>query len=167
MKRSGRAWILLPVIIVLIAVTGILVSNYQKEVGIARPGKGGVAAAYAAITAFDCSDGSGSSGYQEFNEALLAALVARKNAPLTNPADTRLDNLLARVLDSLMALREAWQAEIDHSWSPDTHGTAAYWNTTHPTLRVSADSALTTAGIRSLCRVRASEILREAVDLVS
>lgn len=165
MKRSSRAWILLPVIIVLIAVIGLVVSNFQKEAGIAEPSKGGVAAVAAAAAAFDRSRGSGAAGYQEFNEALLVAAVARRNAPLLNPADTRLDNLLVRLLDSLFALREAWQTEIDQTWNPDIHGTAAYWNVLHPALDVPRGAPLTMAEVRELCRARATEILQEAMDL--
>jgi len=167
MKRSSRAWVLLPVVIVLIAVIGLLVSNFQKEAGIADPSRGGVAAVAAAAAAFDRAGGSGVVGYQKFNEALLVAAVARRNAPLLNPADTRLDNLLVRLMDCLFALRETWQAEIDHTWDVDTHGRATYWNVLHPALRVSADDALTTTELRRLCRVRAEEILREAVKLVN
>jgi len=167
MKRSSRAWILLPVIIVLIAVIGLLVSNFQKETGIAEPSKGGVAAVAAAAAAFDRSGGSGAAGYQEFSEAVLVAAVARRNAPSLNPADTRLDNLLVRLMDCLFAMREVWQTEIDQTWNPDTHGNAAYWNVLHPALRAPAGHALTAPDVRELCRTRAAEILQEAVDLVS
>jgi len=52
MKRSSRAWILLPAIIVAIVVIGLVVSNFQKEAGLAQPSKGGIAAVAAAAAGF-------------------------------------------------------------------------------------------------------------------
>jgi len=165
MKRSSRTWILLPALIILAAVAGLVVCNFQKEVGIAAPSKGGTAAVAAAAEAFDRSDGTGAAGYQAFNEALLVAVVARKNAPIMNPADTRLDNVLVRLIDCLSALREAWQSELDQTWDPETHGTAVYWNVLHPALEMRAGDTPTSTGLRGLSRARAAALLKEAVDL--
>jgi hypothetical protein len=160
----------LPVVIVVLAVIGLVVSNFQKEVGLAEPNKGGTAAVAAALAAIDISRGVGTDDYREFGEALLVALAARNNAALINAADTRLDHLLAEALDCLVALREAWQAEIDQTWSPETHGTAAYWNVLHPAVNVAAetgDPPLTADDLRDVFRERATAILAEATDLVS
>jgi hypothetical protein len=178
MKRSSRAWILLPAIIVAIGAIGLVVSNFQKEAGLADPSKGGIAAVAAAVTAVDSSSGIGATDYQAFSEALLVAAVAKNNAPLINSADTRLETLLVKTVDCLSALREAWQAELDRTWDPQTHGTATYWRVLHPALEISAGGApsegaapsagaLTPADVRALSHERASALLEEAIDLVS
>jgi hypothetical protein len=165
MKRSSRAWILLPVAIVAIVLATILVSNYQTETGIAEPNKAGCAAVSAAIVARDLlRDGAG--GYSAYSDALLVATVARKNAPRINPADTRLDHLLIEALDCLAAAREAWQAEIDQTWNPEIHGVAIYWKAAHPSLDVTEEGALTAVDIREFASARASELLEKAADLV-
>jgi cytochrome b len=170
MQRSSRAWILLPAAVVVIAVIGVVVSNYQKEVGLAEPSKGGTAAVAAAIAARDLSKGTGADAYRGFGEALLVAMVARNNAALINTADARLDNLLAEALDCLTALREAWQAELEGTWNPETHGEATYWSAMHPAVTITAgagDGPLTAGEVRDFCREKAAEILKEAGDLVS
>jgi len=167
MKRSSRAWILLPTVIVVIAVIGIVVSNFQKEAGIVKPSPGGVAAVAAALAALGRSEGTEWMAYRAYSESLLVATVARKNAPSFNPADTRLDNLLVRTLDCLSALREAWQAELDRTWDPDVHGKPAYWSVLHPSLEISGHDLLTSADVRDVARRRADQILDKAIDLAS
>jgi hypothetical protein len=170
MQRSSRAWILLPAVIVIVAVIGLVVSNYQKEVGLAEPNKGGTAAVAAATEASDASSGAGVQDYRDFSEALLVAMTARSNAALINAADTRLDHLLAEALDCLSAVREAWQAEIEGTWDPATHGTAAYWSALHPVASIPAVAGagpLTAGEVRDIFRERVTEILAEATDLVS
>ena len=142
------------------------VPNFQKEAGIARPSREEWPAVAAAVRRSIARTAPARQLPRRFNEALLVATVARRNAPLLNPADTRLDNLLVRIMDCLFALREAWQTEIDHTWKADTHGLAMYWNVLHPAVRLSPGITVTTAELRGLCRARAAEILKEAVDLV-
>ena len=165
MKRSSRAWLLLPIVIIMIAVVGLVLSNFQKEVGIAEPFKAGRAAVAAAVQARDLALGSGPGGYTAFSEALLVATVARRNAPLINPADTRLDHLLGRALDCLAAAREAWQAEIDQAWDPDSHGVPAYWNALHPSLAISRSGPLAAGDVRELATARATQFLADASKL--
>lgn len=167
MKRTGRAWILLPVIIVVAAVAGLLVSSYQKEVGLMEPNPGGVAAVAAASAAWDASTGVGVDSYRVFSDALLVAAVAQINVPVINVADTRLERVLAQAIDCLAALREAWQAEIDEAWDPGIQGIPTYWTVLHPALGTAGDGPLTSSEIRDICRERANEILEEASDLVS
>jgi hypothetical protein len=163
---------------VAIVVIGLVVSNFQKEAGLAQPSKGGIAAVAAAAAAVDRAAGTGATDYQGFSEALLVVSVAKNNAPLINSADTRLETLLVKIVDCLSALREAWQAELDRTWDPQTHGTATYWRVLHPALEISAGSApsegtalsagtLTPADVRTLSHERASALLEEAIDLVS
>jgi hypothetical protein len=164
MKRSSRAWLLIPIVIAVVVVVGLLVSNYQKEVGIARPNNGGRAAVAAASVALELSSGTGVSDYTAFSDALLTAKVAQRNMPLMNPADTRLEHRLAEALDCLSAAREAWQTEIDQTWSPETHGVATFWVAMHPSVRI-AGGALTAAGIRETSTTQAREVIEKAAEL--
>lgn len=154
-------------IIVAIGVVGFVVSNLQKEAGIAEPGKGGVAAVAAALSATDASLATDEDGYRRFSQALLVASVATRNLPIVNPADTRLEVLLVKTIDCLSALREAWQADIDGIWDLGTHGTAAYWRVLHPAVEMPAGRSLLPADIRAECYERAVDVLDKAADLVS
>jgi hypothetical protein len=165
MKRIGRAWILLPAAIVVMVVGGLLVSNFQKEVGIAAPNRGGRAAVALAVAARDLSSGTGSTDYTAFSRALLAAMISRRNVPLTNPADVRLQHLLTEALDCLAVSREAWQAEIERTWDPETQGTPGYWTTLHLAVEISGDGPLTADAIRETGREQATEYLEKAIDL--
>lgn len=165
MKRSGRAWIFLPLVIIAAAVIGVVVSSYQQEVGLMEAHPGGLAAVAMASAARDVSSGTGPDDYWAFSDALLAAAVAQINMPVINAADTRLEHVMAQAIDCLKALREAWQAEIDEVWDPQIQGVPTYWAVLHPALDVTSDRPLTSSEIRDICRDRAGEILREARDL--
>ncbi|MBN1319873.1 MAG: hypothetical protein JXA87_03435 [Thermoleophilia bacterium] len=166
MKRSGRAWILLPVVIIAAAVAGWVVSSYQKEAGLMEPNPAGVAAVAAAEAAREASAGTGADDYCTFGEALLVATVAQINMPVMNAADTRLEHMLAGAIDCLTALREAWQADVEQVWDPDIHGAAAYWTALHPALAIVAEDPLSPDEIRDICRDQAGEIIEEATDFV-
>jgi len=166
MKRSGRAWILLPVVIIAAAVVGWVVSSYQKEAGLMKPNPGGVAAVAGVAAAWEASAGTGADDYRAFSEALLVATVARINQPVVNPADTRLEHMLAEATDYLTALREAWQADLDQAWDPGIQGQPAYWTALHPALEIIADGPLSPDGVRDICRERAGEIIEDATDFV-
>jgi hypothetical protein len=167
MKRSSRAWILLPATLVVIALVGLVLSNFQKEAGIIGPNKGGPQAVSAALTARDYSQGQAGGDYRVFADALLVAEVSRRNLALVNAADTRVARLLVQALDCLYAAREAWQAEIDATWNPAVQGVPAYWQALHPALKVTTNASVTPAIVRSLAGERASEFLQQAIDLVS
>ena len=164
MKPSGRAWLLLPAIIVVVVVMGLLLSNWQKEAGLAEPSKAGRSAVSAAGVAIELSSGTDAREYARFSNAVLVAAVAKRNAPLLNPADTRLNHQLTLLLDCLFAAREAWQAQIDETWDPGIHGTSTYWSVTHPSAGIAGED-LTAAKVRELSLARAHEILRQAADL--
>lgn len=155
---------MVPALIAIMVVAGLLVSNYQKEVGIAEPNKAGRDAVAAGAVALGLSAGTGASDYAAFAHALRVALVANRNMPLTNPADIRLDHQLAAILDCLSAAREAWQTELDGTWNPDTHGLVAYWMALHPSAGITG-GALTAAGVRETAAARARELLQDAADL--
>ncbi|OFW57889.1 MAG: hypothetical protein A2133_01445 [Actinobacteria bacterium RBG_16_64_13] len=165
MKRSSRAWILLPVIIVVVAAVGLVVSNFQKEAGIMGANKAGRAAVAAAVTARNLAQGQGAADYSAYSSAVLAATVARRNIPLINPADTRLDNLLVEAVDCLAAGREAWQTELDQTWDQATHGVPGYWKALHPALDISTGGPLTSTEVRRFASERASKILETAIGL--
>lgn len=134
MKRKSLAWMLLPVAIAVMIVAIIVVSNYQKEVGIADPGKGGRVAAAAAAEAQSAALGTGPVGYDTFSKALAVAEVEARNLAVTNPAGTRLRHLLEYLLDCLRASREAWHLELEQAWDPAVQGSYRYWLTLHPSL---------------------------------
>jgi hypothetical protein len=156
MKRKSLAWILLPVAIAVMIVAIIVVSNYQKEVGIADPGKGGRVAAAA--------------GYDTFSKALAVAEVEARNLAVTNPAGTRLKHFLEYLLDCLRASREAWHLELEQAWDPAVQGSHRYWLTLHPSLRPSdqPQGPLSPAQVRewSAGDAGAGHWLQEALRLV-
>ncbi|MBN1629660.1 MAG: hypothetical protein JW990_07850 [Thermoleophilia bacterium] len=166
MKRSNRAWLLFPIVIAGIVIVGLLVSNYQKEIGIAEPTAGGRAAVAATFAALELSRGADLDAYETFSDALLVAAVAKRNMAIINVADTRLDHQLTKVFDCLYAAREAWQAQVDRTWDDEVHGTAVYWQTMHPAIGATGDR-LTASGVRESSVARAAETLEEAARLVT
>jgi len=153
-----------PAIIVVLAIIGLLVSNYQKEVGFTEPHNGGRAAVAAAAIAVELSAGSDAAEYSAFSDALLVAVVAERNAPLVNAADTRLHHQLTTLLNCLSAAREAWQTEIEGTWDPGTHGLSEYWTATHRSASIAGDG-LTAAAVRDISTARARQVLKEAAEL--
>jgi hypothetical protein len=167
MRRRNLAWILLPAAIVTMVVVTIVVSNYQKEVGLAQPGKGGRISVAAAAQAQSAASGTGASAYDTFSHSLVAALVEANNMPVNNPAETRLRIALAKTFDCLAASREAWQAEIEQTWDPAVVGSAGYWLTLHPALLPRAHGgALSADQVREWSNIDAAYWLQKALDLV-
>ncbi len=166
MTKKRRGWILIPAVIVALAVIGLVISSFQREAGLIAAGENGRAAVAASAEARQVlSAASDPGGYAEFSAALLVAVVAHRNMPITNPAETRLDHELSRVLDCLTAAREAWQAEVDGAWDPDIQGRSAYWSTLHPSFSPPPGDALTASDIRDACGAQAAELLEKAIDL--
>lgn len=166
MRARNRAWILLPVVVLVLLTAGVLVSSFQVELGLMRPGKGERAAVAAAVEARDLSTGADAHAYSVFSRSLLVAVIARQNAAPTNPADLRVDFLLIKALDCLQALREAWQAEIEGLWDPAAYGSVTYWNVLHPGLSMVAAGLVTPEAVREAARARASEWTAQALELV-
>ena len=167
MKRRRLAWIILPAAIIVVAALTFVLSNYQKEAGIVRPGKGGVAAAAAAAEAQSAASGSDAAAYDAFSKSLMAARSEANNMAVTNPAETRLQTALINTLDCLSASREAWQAELDGSWDPSAYGSAGYWQTLHPSLLPDdRGGTLTAAQVRDWANGDAARWLQKALALV-
>jgi hypothetical protein len=165
-SKTSRAWIVIPAVIVAAVVIGLLVSNFQKEVGFATPNDSGRAAVAAAAEVEQAlATGDGSHAYAGFSAALLVATVAHNNMVVGNTADTRLDHLLISTLDCFEAVREAWQAEFNNAWDPQTLGRPEYWHALHPSVDIPSEGAVTAADIRRLCGAQAAEFLERAVDL--
>jgi hypothetical protein len=135
MQKKQLAWILFPVVIVLIVVVTLVLSNFQKEVGIAEPGKSGVAVVAALAEAERAASGSGAAAYDLFSKTLTVAATKLNYMTTANPAETRLRTIAANMLDCLRAGREAWQAELEVDWDPTVDGSADYWLTLHSGLR--------------------------------
>jgi len=168
MGKKRWAWVLIPAVIVALGAAGLLISNFQKEAGLVKPGEAGRAAVAAAAQAQQALGAApDAAGYADFSTALLVAMVAHKNMPVTNAAETRLNNLLERILDCLTAAREAWQADLDGMWDPQTYGQSTYWSALHPAFEPPPGHALTAAEIRDLCSTQTSELIDEAIDLAS
>jgi hypothetical protein len=165
MRQRRLAWILLPAAIVILAVFTFVVSNYQKEAGIAAPGKGGVAAVAAVAEATTAASGAGAIAYDAFSKSLAVAIVEARNMATTNPAETRLQIDLTKTLDCLSASREAWQTEIDQSWDPAVDGSPGYWRTMHPALIERAAGPLSSEQVREWSGASADYWLQKAVDL--
>ena len=164
MAKKRWAWILIPAVVVALAVIGLVISSFQQEAGIITPGESGRAAVAAAAEARQAlSPGAG--GYEEFSAALLVALAAHRNMPVTNPAETGLDHELRSVLACLDAARRAWQAEVDGVWDPDIQGRSTYWKALYPTLIPPGDGLLTAQGVRETYGAQATGFLNKAVDL--
>ena len=157
---------MLPAAVVIIAVVGYVVSSFQTEVGLMEPGKGPRVAVAAAAEALGAATGPVADGYSAFSRTLLAATVAQRNAAVGNPADARVQALLTEALDCLYAVREAWQADIDGAWDPQTQGSASYWNTVHPALELAGESLLTAEDVRRMGAERAADRLEQALGLV-
>jgi hypothetical protein len=166
MRKRRWAWVLIPAVIVALAAVGLLLSNFQKEAGLVKPGEASRAAVAAAMQAQQALGAPpDAAGYADFSTALLVAIVAQRNMPVTNAAETRLNSLLDRTLDCLNAAREAWQADLDGTWDPETYGQPTYWSALHPALEPPLGRDLTAADVRELCRTRTSELVDQAIDL--
>lgn len=150
----------------------IVASNYQKEVGIVEPGKGGREAVAAAAEARSAAASEvGLVGYDAFSKALVVAEVATRNMPITNAAEIRLKHALEDVLDCLRASREAWYADLEQTWDPAVQGSPRYWQTLHPGLLLDGPlpETLDAAQVRewSAGDHGAGHWLADALDLVS
>ncbi len=166
MSKKRLAWILLPALVVAIVALTLVLSNFQKEMGIAEPGKGGVAAVAAVAEAQAGVAGSGAAAYDMFSKSLAVAVVETRNMPITNAAETRLRTALDNTLDCLLAAREAWQADLEQAWDPAVDGSAGYWQTLHPSLQPpSKNSALSAADVREWAGAGASFWLQKALAL--
>jgi hypothetical protein len=157
---------MLPAAIVIMAVATLVVSNYQKEAGIAAPGKGGRAAVAAVAEARNTASGTGAGDYDAFSESLAVAIVEAKNMAVTNPAETRLHIALANTLDCLSASREAWRAELDQAWDPAARGSQGYWRILHPALTEQTAGPLSAEQVRQWSGASADYWLGKALDLV-
>ncbi len=167
MQKKQLAWILFPAVIVLIAVLTFVLSNYQKEAGLIKPGKAGIAAVAALAEAEQAVSGSGAAGYDVFSNTLTVAATKAYNLTTTNAAETRLQMVVANALDCLRAEREAWQAELEQDWDGTVDGTATYWLTLHPGLQPQTQvSGLSPAQVRRWAAAGAAYWLDKALALV-
>ena len=166
MRRKRLAWIVLPAAIVILAAVTFVLSNYQKELGIASPGKAGRVAVAAAAEARSTASGTGASGYDAFSKSLAVAMVKLRSMPTTNPAETRLEIALTNALDCLSASREAWRAELDQAWDAAVDGSPGYWQTMHSALSEQPGGPLSAARVREWSGAGADYWLGKALDLV-
>ena len=167
MQKKQLAWILFPVVIVLIAVVTVVLSNFQKETGIALPGKSGVATVAALAEAERAASGSGAAGYGVFSNTLTVAAAQAYGMTTTNAAETRLQVIVANAIDCLKAGRETWQAELEQDWNPTVDGSANYWLTLHSGLRPQEQtSGLSVGQVRQWANDSAAYWLQKALALV-
>jgi hypothetical protein len=166
MRRKYVAWMLLPAALLVVIVVTLVLSNFQKEAGLAAPGKGGRAAFAAVVEAREAASGNGAQDYDVFSMALAVAKVETKNVAITNAAETRLQIALTSALDCLSAVREAWQAELEQWWDPAAEGSPAYWHALHPALTGQTGGPLSAGGVREWAGAAADDWLQKALDLV-
>lgn len=160
-------WLFLPGAIIAIAVATLVVSSFQKEAGIAQPGKGGRAAVAAVAEAQAAASGSGAEAYDAFSKALTVAAAETSNIATSNPAETRLVIYVNSTMDCLKAEREAWQAELDQEWDPAVDGDSANWLLLHPALQPPAQpSGMSVAQVRGWAAAGAAYWLQKTLALV-
>lgn len=150
--------------VVTLLVAAIAVSAFSVELGLANPSVNTrrIAVAVAEVD----STLEGDATYVEFSEALATGLAAQRQLAVRNAADSRANRSLAQALDRYSALRQAWQAELEGVWDPDTHGDPAYWRAFHPGIGLEAQRPLDPAALREELRLQAREYVEEALALV-
>lgn len=155
-----------PLVIVIIVGVSLVLSNFQKEVGLAKPGKGGRAAAAAAASAQDAATGTGAADFETFSRSLLVAISETDNMAILNVADNSLRIALSNLLDCLRAAREAWQADLGGYWDPVVDGSATYWLTLHPSLSPPQETqGLSPVQVREWATSAAHSWLLKVLDL--
>lgn len=163
-KRKIPPLLLLLAMLGVLLVAGVVLSNFQREVGLASPGSSGRAAVAAAVDV-DHALSSGA-GYEEFSEALRVALVARRNMVVSNTADVDLEHALSVIMDCYQAIREAWQADIEGAWDVDSYGDPSYWRAAHPGLDIPSTGVLEADDVKRACQAQASNTLAGAIQSV-
>ena len=148
----------------LLVVAAVVVTTLLPALGLAKPGDSG-RAAVAAAADVDRVLASPGADYNQFSTALRVALVAHDNLVTVNSGDIELDHLLAGVLDCYSAAREAWQADIEGRWSPETFADSGYWHAAHPLLEIPDGAPLTLDVVKGACRAQAARILGDAIKL--
>lgn len=169
MKR--RHWLFLLGMLGALLVAAVLVSSFQKELGLSKPSTGAKAAVAAALRVQRIAQ-EPATGYRTYAEALRVALVAQKRLSVRNPIDPEVRFLLGRALECYSAAREAWQADVEGEWDSGTYGDPAHWEATHPDiasdLALPAGSApLDAEEVKAACFDAAAGYLEKALDLVT
>jgi hypothetical protein len=165
-KQKNRAWLMYLGALGLIVVLAVVATTLLPALGLAKPGTSG-RAAVAAAAEVDQVLASPDADYGEFSTTLRVALVAHDNMVVSNSGEVELDHLLGSILDCYTAAREAWQAEIEDRWSPETFADPQFWLAAHPRLEVPASTPLTLTDVREACRIQAARTLKDAIRLAS
>lgn len=168
MKKS---LMFMAILLGVLIVAGVVLSNYQKQLGISKPSNGAKAAVAAAISLQRVA-ASGQDDYRAYSEAVRVALVAHKRLSLRNPIDPQVRAELGRALTCYSAAREAWQAEVEGEWDDDVYGDRDYWRAIHPDVAESlafppGEEPLTLEDVKAACFAAADGYLERAVDLTT
>jgi len=150
--------------IVVLVVLGLLATRFQLELGIVKPSNGSRAAVAAAVEVDRALDVG--ADYDEFSAAIRVAIVAHLRMPVANTADGRIWHLLDPALDCWSAAREAWQADLEGQWDPETFGDADYWRGAHTALVLEGLEDVTVDQLIEVCQQEGAEYLGQAVELV-
>ncbi len=164
--KKNRAWLMYLGALAVIVVLVVVATTLLPALGLAKPGNSG-RAAVAAAADVDRVLSSSDAEYGKFSAALRVALVARDNMAIVNSGDVELDHLVGGILDCYSAAREAWQAEIENRWSPETFGDPVFWRAAHPLLEITTPAPLTLDDIKDACRAQASRELTDAIKLAN
>ena len=111
-------------------VLGIAFSSFQRQIGVSEASDA-TKVAFAAVTdAFRVlAEGA---DHEEYSFSLRAARIAYDRASLVGVVDTKVHTELGHALEYMSAAREAWQAELEGEWDPETYGQAVYWHARLP-----------------------------------
>ena len=164
--KKNRAWLMYLGGLGVIVVIAVVVTTLLPALGLAKPGNSG-RAAVAAAADVDRVLSSAGSDYILFSTTLMVALVAHNNMVVANSGDVELDHLLGGVLDCYSAGREAWQAELENRWSPDTFADPEFWRAAHPLLKAPKLAPLTLNVVLEACRAQAARTLANAIKLAN
>jgi hypothetical protein len=147
-NRRSRAWLLVPGVLAVFVLLAVALSSFQQELGLSEPGVS-ARAAVAAAQAVDDALGA-DADYGDYSETLLVAVVARRNIVTDGPPNIEVDHVVRRALEYYVAVREAWQAELDGAWDPAIQGDPRFWEAAHPGLEVPGSAPLDPSRLRQV-----------------
>lgn len=125
-----RAALLMFLVFAVLVALGIAFSSCQREIG-ASEASDATKVAFAAVTdarrvLAERTD------HDEYSVLLRAAVIAYDRTSLVGVVDTKVHTELGHALEYLQAAREAWQADLEGEWDPETYGNAVYWHARLP-----------------------------------
>ena len=118
--------------VAILVIGGIVLSNFQREAGVAEASAGSLAAVAAAEEAARVLEEGQS--YGEFEAAMRVAVVAHDRIVLFNAVDNDVRLEIGHALDCLEMARRAWQASDAGDWVEGVHDRAGLWQAVLPAM---------------------------------